>query len=100
MDHAATIILALMSPGLLAIFTKFLLHWRELGNVRKEEMWELRRQIAQMRDEMKELKGDHSRVLLDLEATTRRLETRVDRLSGIDAPPPEAQFRPPVERQL
>lgn len=38
MDHAAVIIPALMSPGLLAILTKFLLRWRELGNVRKEEI--------------------------------------------------------------
>ena len=93
------IILALVSPGLLAILTYFLLQWKKtLPGGR--EVAKLREELESMRRDYAQLKAEHTDMLLGLERATRRLEKRLDQFTGIDAPAPEPPRREPPQRQL
>ena len=108
MHLAVQIALVLMSPGLLGILTWFLLERRKLGGGAKEaralrsELGRTQQEMARLRGDYEQLKEDHTAMLLHLEETTRRLEARMDRYAGIEAPPPESAsvHREPPQRQL
>jgi hypothetical protein len=102
MDEIAVPIVALIGffgwAGL-RVITRFLLDWRKTATSDKEvirlreELAQVRQRLAALDEDYRQLKADHNDALLGLEASTRRLETRLDHQAGIDAPPPDPARR-------
>ena len=93
------ILLALVSPGLLAILGWILIEWRKAGGGGKETA-RVRQDVEALRREFAQVKADHTDVLLGLNAVVARLESRLDGLTGIEQAAPGPARPEPPQRQL
>lgn len=101
----AIIFAAVFGAPLIGAVASFLTKWREAGGGKeagrlRQDLTEVQDKLAALQADYEQLKADHNDMLLGLETSRQRLEARLDRLAGIDVPAPDAEPRPPVQRQL